>query len=70
MKHYSIIAILSMAIAMAGAQLQTGNVGTVVHVDPALDGIIPANPEIQKVAGGFKFVEGPIWTHEGFLLFS
>ncbi len=70
MKNYSIIAILSMGIAMASAQLQTGNVGTVVHVDPALDEIIPANPEIQKVAGGFKFVEGPIWTHEGFLLFS
>ncbi len=26
--------------------------------------------KVEKVAGGFKFIEGPIWHPEGFLLFS
>ena len=25
---------------------------------------------IEKVGAGFRFVEGPVWSHEGFLLFS
>ena len=26
--------------------------------------------QIDRVAGGFRFTEGPAWSHEGFLLFS
>jgi gluconolactonase len=26
--------------------------------------------KIEKVATGYKFTEGPVWSHEGFLLFS
>lgn len=50
------------------AQLQT--VGGVERIDPALDAIIPADAKIEKLAGGFKFTEGPIWVHAGYLLFS
>jgi gluconolactonase len=25
---------------------------------------------VEKVAGGLQFTEGPVWSHEGFLLFS
>lgn len=44
-----------------------------VHVerlDPAIDAIVPANPKLFKLAEGFLFTEGPVWSHEGFLLFS
>jgi gluconolactonase len=42
----------------------------VVKADPGLDAIVPPNPKIFKLAEGFKFTEGPIWVHEGYLLFS
>lgn len=37
--------------------------------DAALDAIVGYNPKAFKLAEGFKFTEGPIWTPEG-LLFS
>jgi gluconolactonase len=41
--------------------------------DPAptsLAQIVPPGSEIEKVAGGFRFTEGPVWDPAGFLLFS
>ena len=38
--------------------------------DPALDGVIPPDARIEKVAEGFSFGEGPVWDPEGSLLFS
>lgn len=32
--------------------------------------IVAENAEIEKVAGGFKFIEGPVWHKNGYLLFS
>jgi gluconolactonase len=43
----------------------------VVRLDPGLDAIVPANPKLFKVAEGFQFTEGPVWSRgEGHLLFS
>ena len=42
----------------------------IVRIDPAFDAIAPANAQIEKVAGGFGFVEGPVWTRQGSLLLS
>jgi gluconolactonase len=42
----------------------------VVRLDPAIDGIIPANPKLFKLAEGFQFTEGPIWMKNGDFLFS
>jgi gluconolactonase len=42
----------------------------VTRIDPALDTIVPADARIEKLAGGFQFVEGPVWVPEGYLLFS
>jgi gluconolactonase len=42
----------------------------VVRIDPAIDAIVPRDVAIEKVAGGFGFTEGPVWSPEGFLLFS
>jgi gluconolactonase len=38
--------------------------------DPAIDEIISGNAQVEKVAGGFEFIEGPIWNKDGYLLFS
>ncbi|MCW3054683.1 MAG: gluconolactonase, partial [Chthonomonadales bacterium] len=32
--------------------------------------ILPEDAEIEKIAGGFQFTEGPLWDQRGFLLFS
>ena len=43
----------------------------VLRLDPALDAIVPANAKIFKLAEGFQFTEGPVWSREGgHLLFS
>lgn len=38
--------------------------------DAALDALVPAGAQIEKLAGGFAFTEGPIWFEAGHLLFS
>ena len=43
---------------------------TVVRLDPALDRLVPREATIEKLAGGFQFVEGPVWHPDGYLLFS
>ncbi|MSV30555.1 MAG: SMP-30/gluconolactonase/LRE family protein [Bryobacterales bacterium] len=50
--------------------LNAQGVGKVARTDAALDQIVPAGAAIEKLAGGFGFTEGPIWTREGALLFS
>jgi gluconolactonase len=40
-----------------------------VH-DPAIHRLVPASARIERVATGFGFTEGPVWTRDGALLFS
>lgn len=50
---------------------QEAGVGTVRRVDPALDKLVPPGAKIEKLAGGFRFTEGPVWIKDGgYLLFS
>ncbi len=45
--------------------------GEVERLDPALDKLIPASAKIEKLAGGFKWSEGPVWDKKSkSLLFS
>ncbi len=41
----------------------------IVKKDERLEKIVGANPKVWKLAEGFKFTEGPVWTADG-LLFS
>ena len=45
-------------------------VGKIERLDPALDRLLPASAKIEKLAAGFGFTEGPVWLHDGYLLFS
>ena len=45
-------------------------VADVVRMDPAVDGVLPRDLVVEKLAAGFGFTEGPVWSPEGFLLFS
>jgi gluconolactonase len=43
----------------------------VTRLDPALDRIVPTNAKLYKVAEGFEFTEGPVWSRaEGALYLS
>lgn len=39
----------------------TNNAGTIERNDPRIDALIPADANIQKIAEGFTFTEGPVW---------
>ena len=54
---------LSLSL-IAGAQ-------DVQKLDPALDQFVGPDAKLERVATGFnKWTEGPVWTHEGTLLFA
>jgi gluconolactonase len=43
----------------------------IVRLDPRFDKLVPLNVKIEKITGGHKWVEGPVWNRkEGYLLFS
>ena len=44
--------------------------GSIVRLDPAFDSLVPRGAQIEKVAGGFQFTEGPLWRPDGKLWFS
>ena len=56
--------------AQPGGGIEAQVPGTaIVKLDPALDAIIAPGTRIERVATGFKFVEGPMWR-QGRLWFS
>lgn len=45
--------------------------GTIVRKDPRFDKLIPPASQLELLASGFKWSEGPLWVKEGnYLLFS
>jgi gluconolactonase len=58
---------LAVAAVLAAAP---GGVGKIERLDPALDALVAPGAVIEKVAGGFKFTEGPLWRPDGTLWFS
>ena len=71
MKFLATIFVAAMITAGIGAYAVEGAAtGTeVVRLDAALDQVIAPGTQIEKVAGGFKFTEGPMWR-EGRLWIS
>ncbi len=44
--------------------------GQIVMIDDELEKVIDPKTQIEKLADGFQFTEGPVWHPDGFLLFS
>ena len=42
----------------------------VERLAPGLDAVVGDDARLERVAGGFEFTEGPVWTRDGALLFS
>src|SRR6266545_4877451 len=77
MRKFTLMAVAMMAgcstnppAPVAVTPAEPPGVGSVARIDPALDGLVPAAAKIEKLAGGFTFIEGPLWLPEGRLWFS
>ncbi|WP_315851735.1 SMP-30/gluconolactonase/LRE family protein [Blastopirellula retiformator] len=47
------------------------SIGKIERLDPAIDQLIPADSQIEVLADGFDWIEGPVWVPQGkYLLFS
>ena len=42
----------------------------VERLDSAANAIVPGNALLQKLATGYTWTEGPVWTRDGYLLFA
>lgn len=63
----------TLGVLLAGAAVAAQNSGQIIRLDPALDALISSNAQIERVADGFGFLEGPVWSHASnasFLIFS
>lgn len=59
------------AFLLVALQVHAQGANEVVRLDPALDEIISVDTIVEKLAGDFGFVEGPVWVRQGgYLLFS
>lgn len=65
LRHSSCVLVVAALVARA-----PGAVGRIERLDPALDALVAPGAVIEKVAGGFKFTEGPLWRPDGTLWFS
>ena len=68
-----VITVLAVLASVTTTRLagQQADVGKIVRNDPAIDKLVSAGAKIEKLHGGFRFIEGPVWVKAGsYLLFS
>src|SRR4029077_12036692 len=75
MSHAMMLAAALTAVAglMPAWSGERKTLGTIERLDPALDKLIPKDAKLEILAGGFIWVEGPVWIKQGtggFLAFS
>jgi gluconolactonase len=52
-------------------EMDQARLGRIERLDPGLDAVIAADATVEKLAGGFAFTEGPVWSgRDDSLLFS
>lgn len=62
---------LAIAAEKAAAKKTYPTFGKIERLDPRLDQVIPKDAQMEKLAEGFDWSEGPVWDRKGgFLLFS
>ncbi len=70
------VAALSAFLVMSGCegagreQVTQPATDSILRLDPAVDAIVPRSAQVEKLATGFQFVEGPLWFKAGHLWFS
>lgn len=76
-----VLAVITLTFAAGGSQrvmISSGSMAPasdamsrIVRLDPRFDKIVPKDATVEKLADGFAWAEGPVWSRAGgFLLFS
>lgn len=62
---------LAISIAAVGLAFSQAP-GDIQKLNPGMNDIVPTDAKIERVATdpGFKWTEGPVWIHAGYLLFA
>ncbi len=63
-----ILSVCLPTIALAFASLAAN--GSATEAESIWDDILPAGAEVEKLVGGFRFIEGPVWMPTETLVFS
>lgn len=64
------ILLLILVAPACGPEVQAVGPGKVIHHDPELKAVVPAGARLERLATGLGLLEGPVWSPEGYLLFS
>ncbi|MBI1249093.1 SMP-30/gluconolactonase/LRE family protein [bacterium] len=73
MRYFSLALAVSACLlaALPGyAEEAKKTIGEIERLDPAFDQLVPKDAQIEVLADGFEWSEGPVWVPEGYLLFS
>src|SRR5215471_13487239 len=65
----AIIGCSSAPTPAPSAAVKSGT-GSIVRLDAGLDAVVPSGAAVEKLAGGFQFLEGPLWRPSEKLWFS
>jgi gluconolactonase len=65
-----LVVLICAAVLPVDAQARI-TVGQIERLDPALDALVPPGTQMEQLADGFAWTEGPVWRKSGgYLLFS
>ena len=64
------VVILASLLLGCEEKSRPAGVGRVIQLAPELATIVPADAKLEKIHGDFDFLEGPVWSSHGYLLFS
>src|ERR1039458_10344433 len=65
-----LMAACSTAPPPAAAPEKPAAIGNIVRLDPAFETMVPKDAQIEKLAGSFTFIDGPLWRPSNALWFS
>jgi gluconolactonase len=70
-QHLTFAIVLATLAFACTSTKESKSIGNIERLDPALDHILSTSAEIEVIATGFDWSEGPVWVEEqGMLLFS
>jgi gluconolactonase len=55
---------MGIGTAAVAQSTQYASIGQVVHIDPKLNQLIPADAKIELIGAGFGHLEGPVWVND------
>lgn len=61
---FAVLFVIALLFAAVGAG------GSAEPTELTWDDIVPGGAKLEKLAGGFRFIEGPVWMPSGTLVFS